>query len=72
MSHTFSFPSLQKPMVEYLHEIQCVEEDDKLPDLIPDQILLQHLVALRQVLRKYVAFLCLHRVSPPCPCFLFA
>ena len=43
----------QKPIVQYLREIQLLGEEDHLPRYIPSSILLHHYVSFRIALRRY-------------------
>ena len=48
-------PSLpQKPIMQYLQEIHILGAEDRLPDYVPSSILIQHYVAFRIALRRYV------------------
>ena len=49
-------PSLpQKPIIQYLQDIQLFGEEDQLPEYIPHSILIQHYVSFRISLRRYAA-----------------
>ena len=46
------FVYAQKPIVEYLKDNHYFDDQDKLLDLIPQTILLQHYVSFRLALRR--------------------
>ena len=45
----------ETPIMDYLRDVLCViSDDDKLPDYVPNTVLIQHYVQFRLILREWV------------------